>query len=88
MIKGSTFCYFLSAKTYTVEVFTGDIKGGGTDANVFISIFGDKGDSGERALRNSETNRDKFERNKVSLVLIMGRTNNHDMLVFFQVKHV
>ena len=48
-----------------MEVFTGDVKGGGTDANVFISIFGDKGDSGERALRNSETNRDKFERNKV-----------------------
>ncbi|GFN87702.1 hypothetical protein PoB_001420800 [Plakobranchus ocellatus] len=55
----------LTAKVYTVEVFTGDMKGGGTDANVFISIFGDKGDSGERALRNSETNRDKFERNKM-----------------------
>ncbi|XP_012940880.1 lipoxygenase homology domain-containing protein 1 [Aplysia californica] len=55
----------LKAKKYTVEVFTGDMKGGGTDANVFLSVFGDKGDTGERQLRNSETNRDKFEKNKM-----------------------
>ncbi|XP_076450682.1 LOW QUALITY PROTEIN: lipoxygenase homology domain-containing protein 1-like [Babylonia areolata] len=55
----------LIAKQYTVEVFTGDVSGAGTDANVFIIIFGDKGDSGERKLHQSETNKDKFERGKM-----------------------
>jgi len=37
--------------------------GAGTDANVFMIIFGENGDSGELALKNSETYKDKFERN-------------------------
>ena len=37
--------------------------GAGTDANVFMVMFGENGDSGELALKNSETYRDKFERN-------------------------
>ncbi|KAH9519113.1 Lipoxygenase y domain-containing protein 1 [Bulinus truncatus] len=60
----------LESKKYTVEVYTGDMSGGGTDANVFITLFGDKGDSGERQLRNSETNKDKFERNKMDRFIL------------------
>ncbi|KAL8614278.1 hypothetical protein ACOMHN_007616 [Nucella lapillus] len=60
----------LTAKKYTVEVFTGDVSGAGTDANVFLIIFGDKGDSGERKLHQSETNKDKFERSKMDRFLI------------------
>ena len=44
---------------------TGDIFGAGTDANVFINMAGDKGDSGERQLQDSN-NVNKFERNIVS----------------------
>ena len=36
--------------------------GAGTDANVFMIIFGENGDSGELPLKNSETYKDKFER--------------------------
>ena len=39
--------------------------GGGTDANVFLTIYGDLGDTGERKLRKSETNGNKFERGAV-----------------------
>lgn len=52
-------------------VYTGDVRGAGTDANVFIIIFGDKGDTGERKLFNSETHRDKFERNQVSIFVVI-----------------
>uniref|UniRef100_A0A8C0FDY4 Lipoxygenase homology domains 1 n=1 Tax=Bubo bubo TaxID=30461 RepID=A0A8C0FDY4_BUBBB len=45
-----------------ISVFTGDIYGAGTDANVFINIYGDLGDTGERKLSKSETNFNKFER--------------------------
>lgn len=35
---------------YQVDVYTGDIWGGGTDANVYITLYGDRGDTGVRQL--------------------------------------
>lgn len=40
--------------------------GAGTDANVFLIIYGDLGDTGERKLAKSENNKNKFERGEVS----------------------
>lgn len=51
-----------TAHTYKVSVMTGDLNGAGTDANVFLTIYGDLGDTGERKLGKSETNNNKFER--------------------------
>lgn len=56
---------YFPVKTYVVDVYTGDVRGAGTDANVFLTIFGDKGDSGERKLYKSETHSNKFERGQV-----------------------
>ena len=50
---------------YVVRINTGDEIGAGTDANVFITITGEKGDTGERQLKESETNKNKFERKQV-----------------------
>jgi hypothetical protein len=47
--------------TYKVTVITGDRSGAGTDANVSIEIFGDKGKSGKQLLDNAS---DNFERGK------------------------
>ncbi|XP_078530890.1 lipoxygenase homology domain-containing protein 1 isoform X2 [Lissotriton helveticus] len=55
----------LETHTYKVSVFTGDIYGAGTDANVFITIYGDLGDTGERKLSKSEANSNKFERGQM-----------------------
>lgn len=33
---------------YIVSVFTADMKGSGTDADVFLNIFGENGDTGRR----------------------------------------
>ncbi|XP_039606557.1 lipoxygenase homology domain-containing protein 1-like [Polypterus senegalus] len=55
----------LETHTYKVSVYTGDVYGAGTDANVFLIIFGDLGDTGERKLSKSETNTNKFERGQV-----------------------
>lgn len=52
--------------TYKVTVRTGDMYGAGTDANVFLTIYGDLGDTGERKLAKSENNKNKFERGEVS----------------------
>ena len=58
-------CFFVAVHNYKVHVFTGDIRRAGTDANVFITLIGENGDSGERPLSVSETHRDKFERGQV-----------------------
>ncbi|KAK2516978.1 Loxhd1 [Columba guinea] len=55
----------LEVHTYKISVFTGDIYGAGTDANVFLNIYGDLGDTGERKLSKSETNFNKFERGQI-----------------------
>ncbi|KAM6965464.1 lipoxygenase homology domain-containing protein 1 [Aplochiton taeniatus] len=55
----------LETHTYKVSVRTGDMAGAGTDANVFLTIYGDLGDTGERKLSKSETNSNKFERGEV-----------------------
>ena len=47
---------------YKVSVITGDRLGAGTDANVSITIFGDKGDSGSVKLDSSGND---FERNQI-----------------------
>jgi hypothetical protein len=48
--------------SYRVMVKTSDLRGAGTDADVFLTIYGPKGDTGERVLDNSSNN---FERNMV-----------------------
>ncbi|XP_075875519.1 lipoxygenase homology domain-containing protein 1 [Nelusetta ayraudi] len=55
----------LEIRTYKVTVRTGDMYRAGTDANVFLTIYGDLGDTGERKLAKSENNKNKFERGQV-----------------------
>lgn len=50
-----------TASKYKVTVFTGNKKGAGTDANVYITMFGEFGDSGEKKLNSRKNN---FERGK------------------------
>lgn len=47
---------------YRVTVYTTDVRGAGTDADVYLVIYGQNGDTGERKLDNSTNN---FERGKV-----------------------
>lgn len=55
MICVSVFLMFLfhvlciAVNKYIVSVFTADMKGSGTDADVFLNIFGENGDTGRAA---------------------------------------
>ena len=61
-IKMSIFFFLLiPVNKYKVTVITGDKRGAGTDADVFVTLFGDAGESGERRLDNSKNN---FEKGK------------------------
>ena len=48
---------------YVVSVHTGDVKYAGTDANVYLTPYGEKGDTGSRQLSNKWKN--DFERNQI-----------------------
>lgn len=50
---------------YRVTVGTGMISGSGTDASIFLSLIGNRGDTGERWLANCKNNVNKFEKGNV-----------------------
>ena len=50
-----------SATTYKITVKTSDVRGAGTDANVYVIFFGQNGESGRLHLKDSETNSSPFE---------------------------
>lgn len=54
-----------SANIYEVQVITGNVPKAGTDANVFLTIYGEEyGDTGERPLKKSDKS-NKFEQGQV-----------------------
>lgn len=62
-----TLIYFLllSVTTYEVYITTGELWNAGTMANVYLSIYGEKGDTGSRKLSRSRSAM-KFLRGQVS----------------------
>ena len=54
---------------YEVSIITGNVMSAGTDANVFINLFGEKGDTGKRWLKKSKTSEQPFEKGNVSFCL-------------------
>ena len=59
-----------SATSYHIHVKTGDVSSAGTDANVYLIIYGAKGDTGQLMLRQSSSYKNKFERGKVDVFKI------------------
>ncbi|CAG5125005.1 unnamed protein product, partial [Candidula unifasciata] len=53
--------------SYKITVKTSDVRGAGTDSNVYILLFGANGDSGELHLKKSETFQDPFEQNQTDV---------------------
>ena len=57
---------YLPVARYRVTVCTGELEGAGTDANVYLCLYGDVGDTGERLLYNCRNYTDLFEKGNVS----------------------
>lgn len=52
---------YYTARKYKISVYTGNKRGAGTDADVYLTVFGENGDSGEKKLDSKKNN---FERNQ------------------------
>jgi hypothetical protein len=61
------FLFKALTTTYIISVVTSDIKNAGTDAAVYIQLYGDKNDSGKVPLETSKSNKNKFERNQTDV---------------------
>lgn len=68
---------------YAVSVHTGNRSGAGTDANVFLNIFGEQGDTGDRPLKKSSSNKNKFERGNASLLQALNLAPTFDFFGFY-----
>ncbi|XP_027494714.1 lipoxygenase homology domain-containing protein 1-like [Corapipo altera] len=62
---------------YVVSVHTGDRWGAETFANVYITLYGKRGDTGVRKLHTSLTKGRKFQRNKVDSFLVEAVSLSH-----------
>ncbi|ELW69334.1 Lipoxygenase homology domain-containing protein 1 [Tupaia chinensis] len=67
---------------YSVQIFTGNVPGAGTDAKVYITIYGDLGDTGERYLGKSENRMNKFEKGTADTFIIEAA----DLGVIYKIK--
>lgn len=61
--------YFLRTLEYpwSLWIWTSDVKGAGTDAQVFLQIYGEKGKSDEFKLEN---NSDSFEQGQLDKFVV------------------
>ena len=57
---------------YKISVKTSDLRGAGTDANVYVILFGVNGDSGELHLKDSETSKSPFQNGQVDVFTVKG----------------
>ena len=59
-----------------MTTYTSDLKGAGTDANVFVSLYGEKGHTGDLALVDTSKHKRKdcFERKSVDVCVVEVRT--------------
>ncbi|NXC47424.1 LOXH1 protein, partial [Penelope pileata] len=67
----------LPVHKYVVSVHTGDRWGAETFANVYITIYGKRGDTGVRNLHTPITKGRKFQRNKVDSFLVEAVSLSH-----------
>lgn len=56
--------------TYEVTVVTGDLWNAGTNANVYLTLCGEHGDTGMRQLFRSRNTQKKFQAGQVQLGVI------------------
>ena len=54
---------------YCIAVQTGSEEGSSTDAEIYICLYGEKGDTGQRTL-NKSNQQDKFKQSQVNILFI------------------
>lgn len=59
--------FFHLVLTYTIEVYTGSEPNAETEAEIYIQLFGSRGDSGRRVLYHSVNTDTKFQQGEMNV---------------------
>ena len=80
--------FFVIVHKYQVITYLGDVHQAGTDANVFVCVYGSLGSTGKRLLKHSLTSKDRFTQDQVRLC--PGCSHDNKMipwlLVFYSIR--
>ncbi|XP_047417181.1 oxygen-regulated protein 1 isoform X4 [Sciurus carolinensis] len=60
----------LPVVVYEIRIYTGTKSGAETESNVFINLIGTRGDSGNRKLHQSKSNKTRFQRGQIDIFSI------------------
>ena len=55
------YIYYAFSVTYNIKMKLGEVKGKGADGNVYIQLFGSKGNTAKIQLRQAGDNKNLFE---------------------------
>ena len=66
----STIFLFFAVSDYNVRVKTGNVKNAGTESNIYLQIFGDKGDTGVIELKQICDTKDRFQRGANTKIIL------------------
>ena len=55
------YIYYAFSVTYNIKMTLGEVKGRGADGNVYIQLFGSKGNTAKIQLRQAGDNKNLFE---------------------------
>ena len=77
----SNFVLIKSEIVYNVWVWTSDERGAGTDANVFITLYGKKGKTDEMQIGNATDNfeQGQLDKFKVQVVILLSNLGRLDI---------
>lgn len=67
-IKKLSFICLLLVLDYEIQVYTGTVSDADAEANVYIHVFGTRGDSGKRKLHKSKFQTLKFQKGQVKYI--------------------
>lgn len=81
-------CFCLTAINYHIAVKTGNIAGGSSDSNVFVKLYGEKGDTSKTMLVVSANNLGNyFETGRIDIFTIetsdIGQVTRHMQKLYF-----
>ena len=65
-------CVYPAEIPYEITVWTGELRSAGTDANVFIQMYGENGKTEEYALRNKTDNFETSQVDKFKVKITSG----------------
>ena len=66
---------------YEVTVWTGDVRGGGTDSNVFLQMYGEYGKTEQTFIRNKTDNFEQGQQDKFKVDVCIYITNLRQKLI-------